>query len=580
VRTLSSNWLAAFVFAVALASGVWVGGRFPVAWAVALLVGAMLGKRPFTLELPDVRVRVGLRDVALTLLVAAPALVNLVATWRQEFPTSGDQFLHNAYALEAHALWWPYAWLAAIAAIAGLVAALRRDSRSPLPLIGIAILAALAMIDLRGSISDRYPALLHFLSVPFRALLPLPSPIAAERLVNTLSIPVWLLLLRPRLLGRRVDVAATAAGLLLFWQKDVVYYVTSGYLEPWAVVLLLTAGEHLLRFGREAVWRPLLLIGTAALIKEQAILALPVVALLFFPRRNRIADLLNDLLVVAAAAMPFALYAAHPTANVWRGAGFVWPSASHAALWQARVLLQFGPALPLVGVALAALLFLALRNRGATALAVAVAVDAGIFYFAAAQQKWPGYPRTNLIPLALVAIAFGFLIERFRWAPLVLALTVTLNAIPLLPFLRDGFGPSDTRNFFEHTDASIFYPIRETLARQTIVPPGRTLEILNNGKRVWPLFYPGPFAEQYPDLAARWNVRLGSFRDVAERCACSSDSAKLAVFVRFTNLGATLPSRPAAEAEAAKCRAAMEATCARRMAISHDGNVVALLGSR
>jgi hypothetical protein len=152
----------------------------------------------------------------------------------------------------------------------------------------------------------------------------------------------------------------------------------------------------------------------------------------------------------------------------------------------------------------------------------------------------------------------------------------TLNAIPLAPFLRDAFAPSDARNFFEHHDASIFLPVAEGLAH---LPPGRTVEILNNGKRVWPLYYPGLFAEQYPDLARRYDVRVGSFRDMPQRCACTGDVAKLAVFIRFTNLGAALPARPAIEAEAAQCRAAMEASCRVRTPIVHDGTLVALLGS-
>ena len=51
---------------------------------------------------------------------------------------------------------------------------------------------------------------------------------------------------------------------LLFWQKDVVYYFTSGYLEAWAIVLVLTALEHLVVYDDEAIWRPLLLLGTPA----------------------------------------------------------------------------------------------------------------------------------------------------------------------------------------------------------------------------------------------------------------------------------------------------------------------------
>ncbi len=344
------------------------------------------------------------------------------------------------------------------------------------------------------------------------------------------------------------------------------------------IVLLLTAGEHLIRYRRQAIWRPFLLIGAAALIKEQAIVTLLIVAVAFFPRRGR----LPYVATVSAAITPFALYALHPMANVWRGTGYVKLAQAfgeHAAAWCARVTLQFNVALPIVAIAIVALVALAFRNRGAAALSIAVAVDATIFFFAAAQQRWPGYPRTNMIPLTYAALALGILIERRRvTAVAAVLLTATLNAAAFAAFMRSAFEPSDARNFFEHTDSPIFFPIAEVLAGQTLVPPGQTIEILNNGKRIWPLYYPGLFAEQYPALAARYRVRVGSFRDMPQRCACTGDAAKLAVFVRFTNLGERLPLRTAIEAEAVQCRAAMEASCLRRTAVRHGNSLVAILG--
>ncbi len=471
----------------------------------------------------------------------------MIATWRQEFPTSGDQFLHNGYALEAYAFWWPWPFLAAVAAIVATIIALWRNPRSPLPLIGFLVLAGLAACAFRGGFAGRYPALLHFFSIPFRLVIPAPTPIAIERLVNTLSIPVWLLILRPKFVGRGVDLGAILTGTFLFWQKDVIYYVTSGYLEAWAIVLLLTAGEHLVRFGGQAIWRPLLLLGTAAVIKDQAIITLPLVALVFFPRQGR----LPYLATVSAAVTPFALYAMHPMANVWRGSAYVSLAQAfgpHAPQWGERVALQFGAALPVAAMAVGALLVLAFRNRGAAALLAAAALDATVFFFAAAQQHWPGYPRTNLIPLAYAALAFGVLVQGRRALGLAaVVLTTALNAMPLAAFMSSAFGPSDGRNFFEHIDAPIFYPIAEVMAKQTLVAPGQTIEILNNGKRIWPLYYPGLFVEEYPALSVRYRVRVGSFRDMPERCACSGDVAKLAVFVRFTNLGANLPARAAIE---------------------------------
>jgi hypothetical protein len=328
-----------------------------VAWIAALGVAVLIERRSFALEAaPAAPVRPHALDVLGAIVMAAPAAAYLAETWRQEFPTLGDQFVHNAYALDAYALWWPWPFLAAVAAIA--IVARKADSR--LPLAALLALALLALASFRGGFATYYPALLHFLSVPFRAAVPAASPLNVARLVNLLSIPAWLLVLRPRLLGRHVDVAAAAAGALLFWQKDVVYYVDSGYLEAWGLVLLLTAAEHLLRFDGRAIWRPLLLIGTAAVIKEQFVLALPFVALASSPADRPAARTPPDqpawtpALQLAAAAVPFALYAAHPTARIWRGtAGFAASSAAHAALWRSRVALQFGTALPVVLLAVA-----------------------------------------------------------------------------------------------------------------------------------------------------------------------------------------------------------------------------------
>jgi hypothetical protein len=574
----SSNWLAVYVIALALAAGVWVGPTPVVSWLIAAAIVGALWKWPFELDTPPPSARIGRRDIGLALVIAAPAFVYLAATWRQEFPTSGDQFLHNGYALEAYAFWWWWPFVAAVLGILAMIVAVRRNPRSPLALIGFLLLGGLAMCGIRGGFAERYPALLHFLSIPFRAVIPAPTPIAIERLVNALSIPAWLLVLRPWLIGRRIDVAGILTGALLFWQKDVICYVTSGYLEAWAIVLLLTAGEHLIRYGRQAIWRPLLLIGAAALIKEQAILTMPFVAVAFLPRRG----LFPYLATVSAAITPFALYALRPLSSVRRGTGYVQLAqafGTHAAQWRTRVALQFDVALPIVAIAVVALVALAFRNRGAAALSIAAAVDAAIFFFTTRTAAYPGYPRTNMIPLTYAALALGILIERRKaLAVAAVLLTAALNAAAFAAFMRSAFEPSDARNFFEHTDSPIYFPIAEVMARQTLVAPGQTIEILNNGKRIWPLYYPGLFAEQYPGLAARYRVRVGSFRDMPQRCACTGDTAKLAVFIRFTNLGQRLPSRTAIEAEAAQCRAAMEASCLRRTALTHGDSLVAILG--
>jgi hypothetical protein len=497
------------------------------------------------------------------LFASLPALVYLIVTWRQEFPYGGDQPVHNSLALEAFAFWWPWKWIIAVAAIVVVI----RWATPRVTLIAIALLPLVgAFAGGPYSFAGRYPGTLHFFAAPLHALANV-HPLDVERTLNALAIPAWLLILRPLFLRRPATIGTYAAAALLFWQKDVVYYFTSGYLEAWAIVLVLTALEHLVVYDAEAIWRPLLLLGTAAMVKEHTVLALPVVAAVYFPRRER----LRHVLVTLTALAPFALFALlRRTFRSWSGVApsFDTWSAGHFAAYARSVTAQFGAALPVVIISVIALITLAKRRAFAAILLVALA-DVAFFFTAPVQQPWTGYPRTNLVPLACAALALGATIERLprRVAVLAVAIVLACNAVPLVPAMRAAFGPDTARNFVEHEDAPIFYPIRKSLARaetEGLIRAGDEVRILNNGKRVFELFYPGPIEDQYPDLARRYRIRVMSFRDDAARCGCTSpDAAQLAVFIAFHNFGTDIPPRPAIEEESERCRQAIAATCKR-----------------
>jgi hypothetical protein len=592
---LSSRFLTVYLFAVILVSGVWIGtpALFPFAWIAALAVGAVSQTLTFQLPLPDgARVRANWRDALLASAASAPAFVYLIATWREEFPYLGDQHPHNAYGLEAYAFWWPSGWIAAVVAIAFVTSRVLRNENSPSALIALAIVAAVGlMLPQPLSFIGRYPGTLHFFSIPLRAVMNMASPLDVERLLNALAIPAWLLLLRPFVLRRHVDLFAVGVAALLLWQKDDVYYFTSGYLEPWAVVLLLTACEHLIRFGAAAVWRPLLLIGAAAMVKEQMILALPIVTAVYFPLRGSRRAQVEHLLVAAVALTPFVLF--------WRVRGYfkTWAVASpvpnealtatHFALFRQRIALQFDVALPLVIAALVVLLIFAMRRRAFAALLFIAAADLVVMYFAKVLQSWAGYPRLNLVPLAMAAVALGYaaelLAQRTRIAGAMIIVTaVALNCFGLAPAIRDTFRPSTARNFFEHFDAPVFFPIRETLAdadRKGWIAPRSRIDVFSNGKRIFQNFWAGPLEDQYPDLTARYRLRSASFAGTPARCRCSDPSiAHLAVFIRFTKLGANIPPRRAIEAEATECEAEMRRTCRRVFEVRNEGVLVGVFG--
>jgi hypothetical protein len=307
------------------------------------------------------------------------------------------------------------------------------------------------------------------------------------------------------------------------------------------------------------------------MVKEQMIMALPIVAAIYFPRRERV----RHILIALAALAPFALFfCQRAILKGWHGVaptGSAW-TAAHFAAYARRVSLQFGTALPIVVIGAIALLALARRRAFVAILLVALA-DAGFFFVASVQQYWAGYPRTNFVPLICVAIALGTMIDRFprRLRSPAVLIVLACNVIPLLPEMRAAFGADTGRNFVEDAGAPIFYPVRQALTQAEqagLIQAGDEVHLLNNGKRVFGLFYPGPAEEQYPDLARRYRLRVMSFRDDVPRCRCSSPgTAQIAFFIAFHNLGANMPERPAIEEEAERCRAAIAATCKRVMAI-------------
>jgi hypothetical protein len=159
-----------------------------------------------------------------------------------------------------------------------------------------------------------------------------------------------------------------------------------------------------------------------------------------------------------------------------------------------------------------------------------------------------------------------------------------LNVIGLLPAIREAFRPSSTRSFIEHSDAPLFFPIRETLAaaeQKGLIAPQSRVDILTNGKRIFQFFWAGPLEDQYPDLAARYHLRSASFTGAPLRCRCTDSSvAQLALFIRFTNLGTNIPQRAAAEEEARQCEVELRRTCGGTTQITNDGVVVGLLGKK
>lgn len=507
-------------------------------------------------------------------ILSAIPLAYLALTWNQEFPFLGDHNVHLRFVLQSAAFW--RVWCVPVLVALSIVIFFR--GRILVCAIVLAAFIAAGAFVPHPTFAVRYPALLHILAGPI-ALISWDHPLNALRLTNALAIAGWLFVLRPLLARRRLDAPVLAVAALLVLQKDVLYYLTSAYLEPWMLVLALVAIEVLVGDGAEGSWRAVLILGAAAMVKEQAVFLIPFAALPgLASRRIRAATLTAG----TAAILPFALYyLARRRAHVWRGVGFAAPAdaftPARLAAFAARLWQQFGIALPLLVILAAALLYLAVR-KGLVygALAGALLFQLAFFLLDSTAFAWAGYPRFFLLPIALLAVPLLLAPRRIALAA---AIVIGALNIPGLAALWSETRGSDVhRNFFEHTDAPIYFPV-ERLLRGT---NPKQITVLSNihgvvsgyGLASLPLAYP----KLLPD--ARWRILPLDDRTLGE-CRCRArDSATLGLFVYFNDRAGPRIPRQAMQRVARECVAGLHQTCTTLRVSEEEGQLVGALGYR
>lgn len=307
---------AAWLVATLAAMGVWaqldrLGPGIVVALAVTLLALWRHGDLLFPGESfdPHLPVLPARRTAMLLvgLLCCAPVVVSLCLTWDQNFPFVGDhdyQLFASRHALE---FWRVRGWVL-FGILLGLAKVPRLRRSGAWPLLALGGLLAWSFWVEPSPYFARYPGAFYLLAAPLNAVAQFmrwASPLDANRLTNALGLPVWLFLLRPLVVKRWPDVGALAFCLFFFWQKDVVYYFTSTYLEPWCIVFVLLAAEILLTRPAEQGWLACLLTGTAAAFKEQGILVLPFAWLAATISLPRGAGRLRRVVPAIVSALPF-----------------------------------------------------------------------------------------------------------------------------------------------------------------------------------------------------------------------------------------------------------------------------------
>jgi hypothetical protein len=586
-------WMALFVVVVPVVSGIWaVSGQTGLAPFLILpaLLGAILVAR-----FPDEAVPTPLpvpsplpQRLSVATIATAPAVGLFVQLSGGDFPFLGDSDYHLAQTRIAAVLWLNLIGLTIAVLIAVCFAAKRRSGWWLLALLAVAAPLLGLMVREGYTFPVRYPGTFYFFAAPV-AVLPWEQPLDALRLLNLLAIPAWMLVLRPAVVGAFPGWRDLPLILFLFWQKDVVYYFTSAYLEPWMLVFVLLAVEHLIRHGEVAGWKPLLLLGAAAMVKEQAFFVLPFVGAglwLAGPREKR----WRIVLATSVASAPFLVYMiARRSTGITRTLSAAplgdMLSPDRLLVWAGSMATIFGPALVVVLLLIGAVAVGAFRGARRfvyLSLGCAAVFQVAMFFFDRASMPWTGYARFHLVPIVILGAPLFEISRRTILTPkravvAVAVLVAAMHAVPLATMFRDARDPVRL-NFFEF--APIVYPVREALRAgeaRGVISPGDPLRLVTD----LPLHVLGydlsAFEAGYPRLGHRlvyWSEEVDT-----SACACRSD-AVLALFSFPSDYDRrSVNVRAEAAQFAEQCRAAAERSCGRIATVTRDGTLVALVGS-
>ena len=509
-------------------------------------------------------------NALVALAVLAPLIADLVLGWNREFPFSGNSYFQVGQSYRI-AFWWlspiaspvvkvptledvrnflrnPLALLASqivmLIIIAAVTAYIYRRRRSIA--LGFATIVVVAWGSAEATIFLRYPGARYLVDLPFLGpAFALNDLELAGRLSNVGAALCWLFVLRPWLIGRWPDLRILPVALLLLWHKDVIYYFDSVYLEPWGVVLSLLAVELLLENGAGASATACLLIGAAATVKEPFILALPFVWLAGAPWRKAWREVMRLTAAAVAAGVPFVIYYAarknvpFVDMEINRGVHLGAPEQGFGR-YAAEFAKQIGIAFPgssglLAIAALLSILVMLWLARSERRLALASMLAAAcmialIFVLDSVSQDWPGYFRFLIYSLPFLAGGVILLSQTIdlRWSAALAVGVALLQAPSAYTALARAAGPLTARNFVEHYDSPIVFPIKSLTneARKAgALPPGAPIvaNLVDGSMR--PL--PGSTVSYGP---------LGKLN-----CECESEHPNvLTLFVRFTNMSASL----------------------------------------
>lgn len=515
-------------------------------------------------------------------LLCALILAHVALTAREEFGFGGDEGYHLS-ATRAFALYYLQAGPILVAVMAGY-AGWRWKHWPFADAVAMLGLIAGSYFLPASPLFARYPAGFYLIAAPLNVVFDVAGiayPHAANHIVNGLSLPAWLFVLRPLIIRRWPDWQVLPVALLIYFQAPSLTFIASTLIEPWSLVFLLLAIEALVVLPPDDRWIAVALAALASWFKETAILLVPTFWLLACVEWKRPLPRLRPLAIAVgvAAVIPFfAYYMIRLDADIHRTvtvatAADVW-QAARIREWFTNISAQLGMT-ALVGVA--AVLLITARAFAWTLTTIGMVL---FFFVDALGIPYTGYGRYqafSLIALCGAVIATTYRVVDRRMLIALSVLVATLQAVPFARAFALDFRPDYERNSLEWNGSLVRLPIR-TLA--TRMPEARDaaqvhrLRVISFG----PELISVPVA--YPDLAARYALTLDQQSAGRVDCRCrDSAEAVLAGFEWPAHFGDTPAGRSLFEHVTAACVEQINISCNSTILERHSsGAVVGALG--
>lgn len=549
------------------------------------------------------------------LLLASPVFIYLFLTWNQEFPFIGDHDFHLSQSYTSEIFWINFKWQTLLLLFSFVIAIRLKSVKYWIPLAGIMLIwwsryDTLPWHQISHAFYVRYPALARFFSVPFMYIAILTDSDKMynfSRILNLFSLFLWMIFLRPFFLKRKIDASFALFALFFLFQSNVIYYFNTNYLEPLASILLLLAVESLFVFRQSNGYvAACLLVGSAAMVKEQAILVLPWVWLAGKPWTWRDRQWVRGIIVGTSSVLPFFIYYLVRAQRMDSARNFKlitvdqWIDPERYITLFGRLGYHLGgygiAAMSLMLILSVIAVFENKEYRAAILCTLGAALTQIVFFFADANSSgYLGYFRFAFLAVALIAgiiLSVDLSIRKsmyfLKYVSLFLFFAASYN---LLSFFKGIYEGDMNRNFIEHSDAPIFLPISKLIEKaesQHLLRKGDHVYITDNtGYHINSAFL------HYTKMASVYSFEINKLF----RCRCDQDvDAVMVPFVYFSGMNAGLkefPPKPspfaappqkmaeswfAANEKKEQCYKDMKNSCNAVVTEEFNGELIGLLG--